>query len=308
MFPIVSHINSLANSIHVIKGEINDLRNSVAASTRAPAPIQQVALPPVIPQAVIDDIKSVANQTTQGVNEVRRYVDTVKSEIMREISMLESMIIRKCEITLNKMINDKVNIALDSQRSSGRDNVSSVVGSLREEIHAEIAKVSGVNATLSATVSKLQAQVVQLKHELEEERQAATTALMDASPSPSPSHPQQPPSTVTSLSRAIESRVHVHDDHDDDDDAFTFSKPPPSPSPDAMDEDALDEIERMISPQPGHNHVSSTASADRQVGPSKSASKPSVKAASAVGAHASKINKKSTGSTSKSATKIKSMP
>lgn len=43
------------------------------------------------------------------------------------------MISRKCEVTMNKMINDKINIVMDSQRNGNKD-----ANTLKEDLSVEI--------------------------------------------------------------------------------------------------------------------------------------------------------------------------
>ena len=260
MFPIVQNLNSLANSIHQIKGEVQELRASIAAS--ANAPVQQInpAPQPAIPQGVIDDIKSVASQTTQGMADVRRHVDTMKAEISREMGMMEAMILRKSEMTLNKMINDKINIALDAQRSSSRD----AINSLREEMSSDVSKVIAINNVLQSTIKKLEADVNALKTELDDEREAATSLLGSGvgqtMPVTSSSNPSRAPAA------AIASVMEIDENNE------------------SMDDETLDEIERMIS---SSGNIASIAAATAST-PSKSQG-----SSSKISSASSKINKKS---------------
>jgi hypothetical protein len=168
MFPIVQNLNALAANVHQLKHEMHEIRNSVSK-----AGVQGNVSGGQIPADVIDDIKSLAAQTTQGVNDVKKYVDVVKADVTRDISMLEAMISRKCEVTMNKMINDKINIILESQRSGSKDIATTVKDELNSEIAANKMRIHELVQELNSVKTDL----LSVRAELSAEREAVANAL-----------------------------------------------------------------------------------------------------------------------------------
>jgi hypothetical protein len=168
MFPIVHNLNALASSVHQLKHELHEIKNSMGHISGASGSTHSS-----VPPEVVEDIKKLALQTTQGVSEVKKYVDAVKAEVTRDIGMLETMISRKCEVTMNKMINDKINIVLESQRSGSKDTVATI----RDEFNNELSVQTRALHELKKQMDDTQKEMSAMRSELTEEREAVATAL-----------------------------------------------------------------------------------------------------------------------------------
>ena len=151
MFPIVQNLNNLASSLNSLRMEVHQLKvNQTTSALTAASSVNasnQVAAAtvPVLQQQVanLDEaVKRVSSQNVQAMQnivDVKRQLDSVKSEVSREVGMLEAMILRKCEVTMHKMINDKISVALDAQRSGLKDRVAFETRAVADGIRNELA-------------------------------------------------------------------------------------------------------------------------------------------------------------------------
>jgi hypothetical protein len=77
-----------------------------------------------------NDIQKVSHDTTQNLSEMKRYIDAIRQDVTRDITMIETTILRKCESAMHRMIHDKISVALDRER-----------GQMHERIVAEVSSV-----------------------------------------------------------------------------------------------------------------------------------------------------------------------
>ena len=153
MFPIVNNLNTLASSVNGLRAEVRQLQAAQQDAILQQASSQNtnqtnavVAIPLLQQQQTnLDDafkrVSSQTVQTMQGLVDVKRQLETIKAEMTREIGMLETMILRKCEVTMHKMINDKIAVALDAQRSGLKDRVALETRAVADSIKTELAQL-----------------------------------------------------------------------------------------------------------------------------------------------------------------------
>jgi chromosome segregation ATPase len=134
-----------------------------------------------VPPAIIEEIKALATETTKGVTEVKRYVEAVKADVSRDIGMLEAVIIRKCEVTMSKMMNDKINIALDTHRNGTKEALSAVREELMLEIGKQTQSASAAGVNDPAVLDAIQRQIDELKSTIKVIRNEVATSSNSSS-------------------------------------------------------------------------------------------------------------------------------
>jgi hypothetical protein len=137
MFPIVHNVNQLIASVNALKCDVHRLKAAREASLDedgnpiAPAPVAPVAAAPE--PADLAQVRQEIADVGRSVSEMKRYVDAIKVDIERGVSMTETTVLRKCEVALNRMVQDKIAVALDKERGQIQDRISDAV---EEELEA----------------------------------------------------------------------------------------------------------------------------------------------------------------------------
>jgi predicted transcriptional regulator len=137
MFPIVHNVNQLAASINSLKIEINKIRLDIDRlnSSSSERPHSQASPDTSGLSSIKADIQKVTSDSSQHNAEMKRYVDAIKQDVTREIGMLETTILRKCEVTMHRMITDKISVALDKEKGHLQDKVVDEVARAMSEMH-----------------------------------------------------------------------------------------------------------------------------------------------------------------------------
>ncbi len=129
MLAVSQQISSVAHIVNVLSRDLFELKKQVASNAITG----------------VGDATSVSNQLVQNngpshdemqraistsvsdcharITEVKRVVDAVKVDLSKEIVLLETSLSRKIEGNVNKMLNDKIAVALDSYKNSIKDMI-----------------------------------------------------------------------------------------------------------------------------------------------------------------------------------------
>jgi hypothetical protein len=131
MFPIVNNLNQLSSAINTLNQEVAKLKGD--KTTRMGT--DSLSL-----KASIDNIKDDLNKNvidlSASINDIKRSVENFKLEITRDIGMIEATILRKCESSMNKMVSDRINIAIESQKNTFKDIVDHEIEQKLQAINA----------------------------------------------------------------------------------------------------------------------------------------------------------------------------
>jgi hypothetical protein len=233
MFPIVQNVNNLANSLNILRAEVRSLRDAQAVqasqnmtSSHSSASSQVAAATiPIIQQQLsnLDDaMKRVSAQTVQimqNVTDMKRQVEIIKTDISREIGMAEAMILRKCEVTMHKMISDKIAVALEAQRTGLKDRVAFEARTAADDIRTELAQM---RADMDAAIAEAAEAAAVRFHASPQVVEVEVEEFIESVPEPEPV-PVPKPEPVPEVTKPAP----------DDDYAITIEKKAQSPPPPA---------------------------------------------------------------------------
>ncbi len=107
---MAQHLNNISMSINRLAIEIEGIKQTQTKGVSA-------VTGPSVSNSQVDEIRST-------LTDLKKHTDGIKADVTRDMNMLETMILRKCEITMNKMINDKINIAMETQKVNLKDLVA----------------------------------------------------------------------------------------------------------------------------------------------------------------------------------------
>jgi hypothetical protein len=126
MLAVSQQISSVAHIVNVLSRDLFELKKQVAnagvneASSTSNSVVQNSGPSHDEMQRAISTSVSDCHAR---ITEVKRVVDAVKTDISKEIVLLETSLSRKIEGNVNKMLNDKIAVALDSYKNSIKDLV-----------------------------------------------------------------------------------------------------------------------------------------------------------------------------------------
>lgn len=118
MFPIVNNLNQLSSAINTLNQEVAKLKTDKTS---------QHGLDGVSLKNNIESVRADLNKTNIDINatlnDLKRNIENFKLEITRDIGMIEATILRKCESSMSKMVTDKLNLAMESQKSGFKEMI-----------------------------------------------------------------------------------------------------------------------------------------------------------------------------------------
>jgi hypothetical protein len=177
MFPIVHNVNQLIASVNVLKCDVQRLkaaRNASLDEDGNPAASAHEGTDAAMAKMRLEikDVDKVATDVSRTVSEMKRYVDAIKVDVERSVSMNETTVLRKCEVALNRMVQDRIAVALDRERGHTQDRIASeVADAVREEMEARSKRFSLAGSSPFADPIVQQ----QVLHELRDPPSPATT-------------------------------------------------------------------------------------------------------------------------------------
>ena len=130
MFPIVNNLNQLSSAINTLNQEVAKLKADKTSTSKQG--VDAGSLKKSI-DSVRDDLGKNTIDISANINDIKRNVENFKLEITRDIGMIEATILRKCESAMNKMVSDKINLAIESQKNGMKDMINHEI---EQKLHA----------------------------------------------------------------------------------------------------------------------------------------------------------------------------
>ncbi len=128
MFAVSQQISSVAHIVNVLSRDLFELKKQVAninSGETSSSSIQPAAVQSNGPSH--DDMQRAISTSVSDcharITEVKRVVDAVKADLGKDIALLETSLSRKIEGNVNKMLNDKIAVALDTYKNSIKDMI-----------------------------------------------------------------------------------------------------------------------------------------------------------------------------------------
>jgi hypothetical protein len=114
MFAISQQINAVAQRVNAISVEIMDLKSKVnngfAGATGAAS-----TQPTVSSTDIERAVETASSDLNQKIGDLKRVVDSLKADTSKDTVLLEASLSRKIESNVQKMLSDKIKVALESQ-------------------------------------------------------------------------------------------------------------------------------------------------------------------------------------------------
>lgn len=162
MLAISQQINAVVQRVNVLSAEIADLKSKVnngLPPVAGAAPTQAAVSATDIERAV----GTASSDLNQKIGDLRRVLDGLKADTSKETVLLEASLSRKIESNVQKMLSDKIKVALESQvKALVADEVAEAMASpagadgaeKNEAADFEISFGGGANTPAAATASK----------------------------------------------------------------------------------------------------------------------------------------------------------
>lgn len=127
MLAVSQQISSVAHIVNVLSRDLFELKKQVANSPSLNGG-ENVTVGPISNNSPSHEDMQRAIATSVSdcharITEVKRVLDAAKADLSKEIALLETTLSRKIEGNVNKMLNDKITVAMDSYRNSIKDMV-----------------------------------------------------------------------------------------------------------------------------------------------------------------------------------------
>lgn len=124
MFGLSQQVRGISQAINVLANDMSEVKMKIAnqpstSSFQGSAPANTVTV-----EDMQRSIASAIADCHTRISDVKRGVDAVKMDYTKEIALLESSLSRKIEANVNKMLNDKIAVALDAHQGVIKDIVA----------------------------------------------------------------------------------------------------------------------------------------------------------------------------------------
>ena len=148
MLAVSQQISSVGNVVNALSRELFELKKQVANGSNTD--VSSLASPIVPNEDMQRAISAGVTDCHARITEVKRMIDATKVDLAKDIALVESTLSRKIEANVNKMLNDKIAVALESYKNSIKDMIVTELQSDREAIIPEpAAEDFEINVTLS---------------------------------------------------------------------------------------------------------------------------------------------------------------
>ncbi len=115
MLAISQQINAVAQRVNAISIEIADLKSKVNNGVPAAAAGGAPAQPTVSATDIERAVGTASSDLNQKIGDLKRVVDSLKADTSKDTVLLEASLSRKIESNVQKMLSDKIKVALESQ-------------------------------------------------------------------------------------------------------------------------------------------------------------------------------------------------
>ena len=148
MLAVSQQISSVGNVVNALSRELFELKKQVANGSNTD--VSSLASPIVPNEDMQRAISAGVTDCHARITEVKRMIEVTKADLTKDISIMETALSRKIEANVNKMLNDKIAVALESYKNSIKDMIVTELQSDREAISPEpVAEDFEINVTLS---------------------------------------------------------------------------------------------------------------------------------------------------------------
>lgn len=144
MLAVSQQISSVGQVVNALSRELFELKKQVASAPTSGAP-------PMIPnnEDMQRAISAGVTDCHARITEVKKLIELTKAEMTKDISIMETAMSRKIEANVNKMLNDKIAVALESYKNSIKDMIVTELQSDQDTINREPEDDFEINVTLS---------------------------------------------------------------------------------------------------------------------------------------------------------------
>jgi len=151
MLAVSQQISSVGQVVNALSRELFELKKQVATGSNTS--VSSLASPIVPNEDMQRAISAGVTDCHARITEVKRMIDATKVDLAKDIAMVESTLSRKIEANVNKMLNDKIAVALESYKNSIKDMIITELQSDQETVNRDPEEDFEINVTLSPSVA-----------------------------------------------------------------------------------------------------------------------------------------------------------